>query len=186
MPPVEWPMTVTRVIPSEASSARVFPASSWKVYWWCAGFVDLQNPIWSGAMTRKPASARTVMVSSQVAAQKFLPCRSTTARPFGAGGCSSMYAISTASPCKVKEKCATGRGYSNPSSRGPYAGSSSAAGVGPAAADATPRQSTDRRSTEQRITHLPMIEFPRPNSENVGVRGAPGFVPAPSGRKNSE
>jgi hypothetical protein len=55
----------------------------------------------------------------QVAAQKFLPCRSTTARPFGAGGCTSMYAISTASPCEVKEKCATGRGYSNPSSRGP-------------------------------------------------------------------
>ena len=69
-----------------------------------------------------------------------------------------------ASPCEVKEKCATGRGYSNPSSRGPYAGSSSAAGAGPAAADATPRQSTDRRSTEQRITHLPMIEFPRPDS----------------------
>jgi hypothetical protein len=53
MPPVECPTTVTRVIPSEASSARVFPASSWKVYWWCAGFVDLQNPIWWGGNDAK-------------------------------------------------------------------------------------------------------------------------------------
>jgi len=50
------------------------------------------------------------MVSSQVAAQKFLPCSSTTARPLGVAGCTSMYAISMASPCEVKEKCATGRG----------------------------------------------------------------------------
>jgi hypothetical protein len=34
----------------------------------------------------------------------------TTARPFGAVGCTSMYAISTASPCEVKEKCDTGQG----------------------------------------------------------------------------
>src|ERR1700683_4907769 len=92
------------------------------------------------------------MVSCQVAAQKFLPCNNTAVLLFGAAGFTSMYAISRASPCDVKEKCDTGQGYSNPSNCGPSAGSSSAATIGEGApsAMAAPRQST-RGKAEKRM-----------------------------------
>ena len=52
MPPVEWPTSTMRDTPAAASNALVLAARSWKLYCRCAGLVDLQNPIWSGAITR--------------------------------------------------------------------------------------------------------------------------------------
>src|SRR5262245_12941763 len=66
------------------------------------------------------------MVASQVAAQKFFPCSSTTVRPFGFSGETSMKVRDTVWPCEGKWKRSVVKGYSKPSSSGPYTACSSA------------------------------------------------------------
>jgi len=111
MPPIEWPTKSMLPMPSDCSNAWVSAASPASVYWYCAGLVDLQKPIWSGATTRQPAALSALMVSSHVAAQKFLPCSSTATRPVGVPmGATSRQAICMACFCEVKSKTCTGHG----------------------------------------------------------------------------
>jgi hypothetical protein len=83
MPPIEWPTKSMLPMPSAANRAWVLAASPASEYWYSPGLVDLQKPSWSGAITRQPAALSALMVSSHVAAQKFLPCSSTATRPLG-------------------------------------------------------------------------------------------------------
>src|SRR3546814_4906208 len=102
---------MTHSFPTRRSSDLVLSASWPNENWERRGLLDLQKPTWSTATTRKPAPASAAIADSQVAAQKFLPCNSSTVRPLGSAvAATSMYAIDSFCCCESNSKRLTGCG----------------------------------------------------------------------------